>query len=175
MEEMRGGAEVVPPLRRLNLLHVCVLDLLRLDAEVIKSLLLATVVEHGHKGRYVRLEHGTVDVSESLSQRMGTIVPLQVDLLAPCLDHVVQGGDGKGRATLPRLKQRGVVLGFWHGSKKGLNSIMDGLVNGDRPFLPGLLLFVPEKLFSRLQVPDLPHGDLEQVGCPEIGVDAGHE
>lgn len=136
-------------------LHVCVLDLVGLNTQVIQCLPLRRMIEHNHEFWDGRIQLDSLMVAEGLPQGMTAVVAGEVDGLAPCLYEAIDGLNSEDSSLT--LEQ--TVLVFQGPPLRRPQPILYALdsrfIQSDPATLPGLLL-LQDKLFTGLQVSHLP-------------------
>lgn len=132
------------------------------------------MVEHFHKRRDVRVEHGTMNISEGLPHGVTAVIPLQVDFFTPGLDQAVKVGHTKCLFPLPRLKQEIFIAWTGQREQQPLKSLIDRFIYCDVSELP-CFLFSDAEMFAWSKVTYLAHGDPEQIACSKVRVNTQGE
>ena len=94
------------------------------------------MVEANHEFGKADSKYYPLNVTKSLPQRMGSIVPLKIDGCAPLLDQTIHGGNREDSALAG--KKKSVVLERPYG-QEFLYSIGTGFVKSDLPWFSRLL------------------------------------
>lgn len=93
----------------LQFVLVNILDLLRLNAQVIKGLPLGTMVETYHQPWNVHPECDSLVVTPGFPEAVTAVVPLEIYSTAPPLNQAMHGWDRKG-ASLTREQE--IIVGI---------------------------------------------------------------
>jgi hypothetical protein len=111
-----------------------------------------------------------LDISESLSQGMGTIVAGQIDGFTPGLHHAIDGHHGEGLVLLSGLEKVIIVLRIL-GAQEVTQSLVDFFVDDEGICLFGLGLSDLNRV-SGLEVFQVRDFELEQVSSSDSIIDA---